>query len=349
MDLSGDVAAAALDAFEDSAAVLDADGVIVGTNDAWLEIGYREGRTVPMDDVGVNYLDTCEGGDEHAEHACTGIRGVLAGDTDTFRMEYPCHSPDRKRWFLMRADRFTVGDVYVLVTHTDITERVAAEIAANRRSDRMHAVASYISHDLRNPLTIARGWLETVVDGGDPADLERVERALQRMDNMIGGAVELLRVERDGIGKEPIELDAAAHAAWEFHAATKAENATLDVADSATLSASPEILDRVLGNLFANAIKHAGPDATITVGTTTDGFYVADDGPGIPPENREKVFDVGFTTVRDSTGLGLAFVREAAALHGWDVTATESAAGGARFEFHTRPETPRVEPREIPD
>lgn len=361
MDISGDIAAAALDSFEDSAAVLDADGVILGTNASWNDLGTRGGRPVPVSDVGVNYLDTCRDGGDYADRAAESINAILDGATETFRMEYPCHSPDRKQWFLMRADRFTVDDAaYALVTHTDVTERVAAELAANRRAERTLAVASYISHDLRNPLTIARGWLETVMDGGDPADLERVERALKRMDDMIGGAVDLLRVERDGIQKEPVDLDAVARSAWEFHAHAADTNAELVVADATELDASPELLDRLLANLFANARQHAGDDVTVTVGTMAAdtpradasariGFYVEDDGPGIPVEQRQRVFEVGFTTVRGSTGLGLAFVREVAELHGWSVTVTESASGGARFEFRVRPETPRHETREIPE
>jgi len=82
-------------------------------------------------------------------------------------------------------------------------------------------------------------------------------------------------------------------------------------------------------------------DLTVTVGTmSTDsdavtGFYVADDGPGIPPESREKVFERGYTTAKGGTGFGLAIVEDIATAHGWSVRVTESESGGARFEFTT--------------
>ena len=106
-----------------------------------------------------------------------------------------------------------------------------------------------------------------------------------------------------------------------------------------------------------DAVEHGGADVTVRVGTLTDGggavageganaedgtaaegvtgFYVADDGDGIPPDDREAVFEAGFTTAADNggTGLGLAFVEELADVYGWSVDATESEAGGARFEF----------------
>ncbi|ELZ45270.1 histidine kinase [Halorubrum californiense DSM 19288] len=71
----------------------------------------------------------------------------------------------------------------------------------------------------------------------------------------------------------------------------------------------------------------------VSVGGTDDGFYVADDGPGIDPDQRGAVFEPGHTTAPDGTGFGLAIVDRIAAAHGWDVSVTESREGGARFEF----------------
>jgi len=80
---------------------------------------------------------------------------------------------------------------------------------------------------------------------------------------------------------------------------------------------------------------HDTSAVSITVGDTDEGFYVADDGPGIPPGDREDVFELGHTTREDGTGFGLAIVETIAEAHGWTVTAGESAAGGARFEVTT--------------
>jgi signal transduction histidine kinase len=90
-----------------------------------------------------------------------------------------------------------------------------------------------------------------------------------------------------------------------------------------------------LENLFRNSVDHGGVDVTITVGALDggDGFYVADDGEGIPEAEREKVFDTGYTTTSDGTGFGLNIVAEIAEAHGWAVEAVEAADGGARFEF----------------
>ena len=70
----------------------------------------------------------------------------------------------------------------------------------------------------------------------------------------------------------------------------------------------------------------------MTVGSCPDGFYVADDGVGIPTEDRAEVFEYGYST-HGGTGLGLPVVRSIATAHGWNVTVTEGDDGGARFEF----------------
>jgi signal transduction histidine kinase len=89
----------------------------------------------------------------------------------------------------------------------------------------------------------------------------------------------------------------------------------------------------VFENLFRNSIEHAGPDVTVTVGDHDDGFYVADDGPGVPPEDREQLWEYGESTTEEGTGLGLAIVRRIAEAHGWRTEMAESEAGGLRIDF----------------
>jgi PAS domain S-box-containing protein len=83
-----------------------------------------------------------------------------------------------------------------------------------------------------------------------------------------------------------------------------------------------------------DSVERDGAAVTVRVGWIDDGrgFYVADDGPGIPPDERETVFEAGYSTREDGTGMGLRIAREVAAAHGWEIDATTSEAGGARFE-----------------
>ncbi|WP_277814717.1 sensor histidine kinase [Haloarcula limicola] len=87
--------------------------------------------------------------------------------------------------------------------------------------------------------------------------------------------------------------------------------------------------------MFRNAIEHGTADTSVRLGLLDDerGLYVEDDGPGIPPEVRERVFESGHMTKADGTGFGLATVRQTVDAHGWSVDIRESVTGGARFEI----------------
>jgi signal transduction histidine kinase len=132
---------------------------------------------------------------------------------------------------------------------------------------------------------------------------------------------------------EPVSLETVARSAWE-HVETR--DANLVVEETSTVQADRGPLQQALENLFRNNVEHGSLDVTVTVSELGDGegFYVADDGPGIPEADRESVFEYGFSG-GEGTGLGLAIVRNVAEGHGWTVTATESEDGGARFEFRT--------------
>jgi PAS domain S-box-containing protein len=222
------------------------------------------------------------------------------------------------------------ADGQIVVFVRDSTERHEQEARLRRQNERLAEFASVVSHDLRNPLGVATGWLDLYRETEDPSALERVDRALDRMEALV---TDLLALARNGqtVGDPaPTDLAAAVAEAW---STVDAPAATLTCETDATLLADEGRLVQALANLFRNAAEHAGPRVTVTVGTTDDGFYVEDDGPGIPADRSEQVFEHGFTTNQGGTGFGLAIVRAVAAAHGWSVRVVEGAAGGARFEF----------------
>ena len=107
-------------------AILDADGVIIETNDAWRTFA-REGRLAGAEDcIGTNYLAICDAasgrGASDARAVAAGIRKVIGGQLEEFRYDYPCHSPEGRHWYYMRAIRLTGGrPLRIVVSHEDIT------------------------------------------------------------------------------------------------------------------------------------------------------------------------------------------------------------------------------------
>jgi len=109
--------------------------------------------------------------------------------------------------------------------------------------------------------------------------------------------------------------------------------ASLEIDIDRTVDADPGRLRQLFENLFRNAVEQRDGDVTIRGGQIADGFSVADDGPGIPADAEETVFEPGDSSADDGTGFGLAIVESIATAHGWESSVVESAAGGARFEI----------------
>ncbi|MEF8884096.1 MAG: PAS domain-containing sensor histidine kinase [Haloarculaceae archaeon] len=221
-----------------------------------------------------------------------------------------------------------VGGVIGVTRH--ITQRREYERALERENERLERLASVISHDLRNPLNVARAQFELLADDVDSERIETIDDALDRMETIIEDVLTLARQGKTVDDPEPVELSDVAREAW---ATTATDEATLDVGVDARFLADRSRLVELFGNLFRNAVEHVGPSVTVRVETIDGGFAVEDDGPGIPEDHRDRVFEAGYTTAREGTGFGLAIVRDIAGAHGWDVSLTESADGGTRFEI----------------
>lgn len=328
-----DLRSVAFDAFPGEVAVLDEDGTILETNDCWADFATDNGIAFHPDMVGENYLNVCDSadGDESATEAAAGIRAVIDGESDSFSFEYPCHSPDERRWFMMRAIPIEhEGPGCVLVVHTDITERREAELAVEARNEQLELLTGVLSHDLRNPMGVALGRAEML----DGEQAETIVSSLERMNAIIDDALLLAR-ETDVERLAPIDLGTVARDAWS-HVDTA--DATLTVEPGGRIEADESLLSQLLENAFRNAIENAGEDSHVVVGLLDDasGFFVADDGPGIPADRRADVFEPGFTTNSDDggTGLGLAIIERIADAHGWTVQIADTdTSDGARFEF----------------
>jgi signal transduction histidine kinase len=224
----------------------------------------------------------------------------------------------------------------------ELREQKEREIASlERQNEQLEQFASIVSHDLRNPMTVLGGALELIGETGDvdPTYVEMATESLDRMESLTEGLLALARQGQSIRETEPTDFETAARRAWTL----VDTGATLVVDGTCTLDADPERLSALLENLFRNAAEHAttddGDGPIVHVGPTHDpvGFYVEDDGPGIPPAERDRVLEYGFTTATDGTGFGLAIVRSVAEAHGWTVRVGDAPRGGARLAFECEP------------
>ncbi len=265
------------------------------------------------------------------------LRTVLPEIAEISTWEHPVIERKRggqTRYYRVSSNSFTAGEAEIgrVLTFADVTESETYRQELERQNDRLETFASMVSHDLRNPLTVAKGNLELAREERDSRDLEAVGRALDRMNELIEDVLQLARQGQPIDETEPIDLREIAESSWEM---TDSEEATLVVSEDPEIEADPDRLRQLFENLFRNSLEHGSPAVTVTVGSLENGFYVEDDGLGIPEEIREDVFGSGFTTNEGGTGFGLAIVKEIVDAHGWTIRVTEGGEGGARFEIET--------------
>jgi PAS domain S-box-containing protein len=211
-----------------------------------------------------------------------------------------------------------------------------------RQNERLDEFASVVSHDLRNPLNVAMGSLDLAREACDANELDTVAGAHDRMEALIADLLALARAGDDATEPEPLALAEVAERCWQ---GVETGSVTLRIETDRVVVADRGLLERLLENLIRNSVEHGstrnrthsgdGVEAggvTVTLGDVEDGFYVADDGPGIPAGERERVFESGYSTSDDGTGFGLKIVADAARNQGWDLAVTEGTDGGARFE-----------------
>jgi signal transduction histidine kinase len=236
--------------------------------------------------------------------------------------------------------------------------RVLAD-AFNHMLDRLteafagqRAFVADASHELRTPLTVIRGQLELLAAQSDPSEREvrRVEGLVQdeiaRITRLVDDLLLLAKAEQtEFLRVETIDLPEYVSGLWDGMSLLATRRFEMGEVPAGALRADPDRVAQALRNLISNAIDHsAGEEGVVrlTVDVPRTGwvlFAVEDDGPGIPADERERVFDRFHRTdaARDrasgGTGLGLAIVRAIAEAHGGHVAATAAAHGGARIEL----------------
>jgi signal transduction histidine kinase len=236
--------------------------------------------------------------------------------------------------------------------------RVLAD-AFNKMLDRLseafagqRAFVADASHELRTPLTVIRGQLEVLAaqSSPPPEEVRRVEGLVQaeiaRVTRLVDDLLLLAKSEQtEFLRPEAVDLPTFVGDLWDGMSLVASRRFELDAVPAGMLRADPDRLAQALRNLIANAVEHTEPDVGIVrmgVLTSPGGrvrFLIDDDGPGIPADQRERVFgrfhrtDAARDRASGGTGLGLAIVRAIADAHGGHVSAGVSPEGGARLEL----------------
>ncbi|MBA3809603.1 MAG: HAMP domain-containing histidine kinase, partial [Solirubrobacterales bacterium] len=259
------------------------------------------------------------------------------------------------------AARVDAGDLHPRIHHSsgEGAEVAVLADAFNHMLDRLtdafagqRAFVADASHELRTPLTVIRGQLEVLAAQSAPSaeEVRRVERLVQaeiaRISRLVDDLLLLAKTEQtEFLRIEPIDLLPFVGELWDGVSLIASRRFELSALPAGTLRADPDRLAQALRNLIGNAIEHTAAERGLVrmrvqaLAGRRVRFLVEDDGPGIPLDQRERIFhrfhrtDAARDRASGGTGLGLAIVRAIADAHGGSVAASAAPEGGARIEL----------------
>lgn len=300
-------------------------GVIVAEN----------GTVVLCNDAAVEYLDTDREQvlGRPVEEALDPFRKAVTGETPV------TVERDGVTYEVTRSAIGVGGHTYLIQDVTMRQERLELQ----RKNERLNQFASVVSHDLRNPLSVAQGRLQLVQQSSESEHLAPIENAHDRMEALTDDLLTLARAGQTVEETDVVELADVANDAWDHTDVADCEFESA-VPVGTKLEADRDRLLHVFENLYRNAADHNDSLVTVRVGLLGDqepatggspqtGFFIEDTGSGIPDDQRDEIFEHGYTTSTDGTGFGLSIVHDIVEAHGWNIRTTDGTDGGARFEI----------------
>ncbi|WP_309572566.1 ATP-binding protein [Deinococcus sp.] len=362
----------ALDMVQGILAIVNERGVVVMVNRAWLGFMTENGGTAEGCGVGSDYLAVCENAQgpcsEEGMVVAASLRDVLTGKLDSYEVEYPCHSPERERWFSLRVLPFMDGPMrFATVLHEDITERKHAEIREydmdsevaqevrtrtqelRTERDELDSFVGAVSHDLRTPVRHVRSFMQLLrakaqerLNDDDRRLMDVIDGAAGRLDGMISELLGLARVSQTALNFQDVNLAQVVLRAWSnISPETQGRQIEWVAGDLPVVRGDPDLLRLAFENLLGNAIKYtSGREcAKIEVGARPGDkewiVFVQDDGVGFDPAYTARLFGA-FQRLHsarefEGIGMGLANVKRIIERHAGRVWAEGQPGNGATF------------------
>lgn len=372
---------AILDSIRSHLVILDKDGNIVSVNEAWREFALNnrteDGKPPEHTGVGVNYLGICLKCDDEysgqAIEACEGIKSVIDGSVSVFTMEYPCHSPDVKRWFILKAEPLRTQDGGAVIIHTDITEHKLGEAEREKletlnwqlqKTESLSRMAGAIAHHFNNQLSAVFGNLELSMLKLSPQNESAVKNltaAMQATRKAATISELMLTYLGQMTGKrEPLDISDICRRYLPMLQACLQTRISLKTDLPSTgpiISANANQIQQVLINLVTNAGESVGDSRgsihlTVKKMSSQDipGFHlfpidwkpqdiayacieITDTGSGIAIMEIENIFDPFFSTKFTGRGLGLSVVLGIVRAHGGAIAVESDPDRGSIFRI----------------
>jgi len=354
---SSDFFESILDALVEHIAVINSEGKIEWVNQAWLSFSDQNGGDRQKTSTGANYLTICDGPRQPADPdrlmIYDGIRRVIDNRESAFSYEYPCHSVDEKRWFIMRMKPLNWGEMQkYVISHQTITARKQIEDALMRSNESLKHFAFAVSHDLQQPLNHISGSLGALeATAGDRlglADREYIDIAtsgVHRMSRMIRDLLEYSCIENRAISKDEVHLSQVLQDAIDDFSAQIAETGAHLVypPDLPVVRGTASLIYQIFENLISNALKYraggVAPEIAISCQRQDQNWLISikDNGIGIDPAHLDTIFTIFNRATAggsyEGSGIGLAVVKRMVEHMGGQIRVESQPGMGSTFHF----------------
>lgn len=227
----------------------------------------------------------------------------------------------------MKPVRNENGDITaILIEGREITDIKINERQLEDQRQRLEKFSSIVSHDLRNPLNVASGYLELARETGSEEDFDKAMDAIQRMDQIIG---ELLTLsgKPEHFEKEDLSLEEVFKEAYSFVDC----NPDYSLEGNIEFEGSRSGVVRMFQNLIENSVEHNRKDIEIEVGVLENGFYYTDSGQ--LSGNVDDILEYGYSESEDGSGIGLSVIQRVTEINNWKLNINETDNGSLKFEI----------------
>lgn len=348
----------AIDSLKLNIAILDENGTLIEVNKAWCEFARDNGLEWEDYGIGSNYLDVCKSDreDEYARSAYEGIKKLVEGKDDELYFEYPCHSPDEKRWFSMRASGFAFKDTRrIIVAHENITDRVFAEQEQSKLVEELEKsnkelkdFVNIISHDLKSPLRgikMLSEWIsEDYSDKLDEDGRENLDLLIERADKMHRQIEQILDYSRIGrIRERQVSVDLNELVGEVIQTISPPENIKIKIRNPLpVITCEQTRMNQLFRNLVDNAVKYMDKkEGVVEIDCVRDGdfyeFRISDNGPGIEEKNFDRIFQIFQSVIPcedfERMGTGLTLAKKIVQVNGGEIWLESEPGEGTRFYF----------------
>lgn len=323
-----------LNSINESAAIINSDGVILFVNTSWNLFSSENGGSESTS-IGANYLKVCNkvGGSDIgiAENVSAGISAIICKQKNMFEIEYPCHSPSQQRWFILRASRLSTNDELILVMHINITKRKLAEIELENKNekmqiinDRLHSSLYKIAHDIQGPLNSLIGLIDISKKTNDIASIKMSMDIMNKSSiNLKSFVQETLKYISFNPINERLNFDDFLQQQLKSVETLLAANSIeiqLDLGLNKEFYTNTTEFRSIFTNLLYNSIKYYDPEKNkrfinifFRVEESKVLLKIKDNGIGITKKDLSKLFEQNFQVnpiSSEGTGLGLYMVKK---------------------------------------